>query len=116
MVDWKGNKIEVGQTVIIVNVKSMFGGSKSQLMLMTEKGIEKICEETTLPEGYQWTIVSENNIIEPSTNVTISMGSAPSKIPINQVELWLSVQSWQILCIKGVSDSYEDYYKEYFKV
>ena len=116
MQDWKGNKIEVGQTVIIVNVKSMFGGSKSQLMLMTEKGFEKIGDETTLPEGYQWTIVSENNIIPPSTNVTISMGEAPSEIPINQAGLWLSVQPWQILCIKGVSDNYEEYYKEYFKV
>lgn len=116
MKDWKGNKIEAGQTVLIVNVKSMFGGSKSQLMIMTENGFEKIGEETTLPEGYQWTIVSENKILPPSKNVTISMGDAPSEIPINQASLWLSVQPWQILCIKGISDNYEDYFKEYFKV
>lgn len=116
MQDWKGNKIEVGQTVLIVNVKSMFSGSKSQFMIMTKKGFEKIGEETILPEGYQWTVVSENNITPPSKNVTISMGDAPSEIPINQISLWLSVQPWQIVCIKGISDNNEDYYNEHFKV
>ena len=111
MQDWKGNKIEVGQTVLIVNVKSMFGGCKSQFTIMTENGLQNVGGEIISPESHQWNIVSEANITPPSANATISIftGEGASEIPINQIDLWLSVQPWQILCIEGVSDNCEDY-------
>ena len=109
MQDWKGNEIEVGQTVLIVNVKSMFSGSKSQFTIMTENGLQNVGEQTISPESHQWNIVSEANITPPSADVVISMGEDASEIPINQIDLWLSIQPWQILCIEGVSDNCEDY-------
>ena len=114
MEDWKGNKIQVGQTVIVVSTGSMFEGLKPCLLMMTENGLEKVFESEPIKKSYSFDISAKYFITEPSNNLTISMGDKPSEVPINHIDFWISKQPWQIVCIEGISDNKDEYYNDYF--
>lgn len=116
MEDWKGNKIQVGHTVIVVSTGSMFEGSKPCLMIMTENGIEKVFEGEPIKKSYSFDISAKYLITHPSNNLTISMNDKPSEVPINHIDFWVCKQPWQIVCIEGISDNKDEYYKDYFSV
>lgn len=121
MKDWKGNKIQIGQTVLKINFKDMFGGSKSRLIInfYGEDGkihTQHVGEDVIAPEGYQWTVSSKFLITKPSNEMTICFSSeCKSEIPINCAGMWIATQPWEVLCIEGISDNEEDFFKEYFK-
>ena len=120
MKDWKGNEIQVGQTVLRINFKSMFGGNKSRFgFIFTDangKQHYRMAEEFISDMEYQWTIQDRFLITEPSNVISISFSSeVASKTPINISESWMSPQPWQVLAIEGISDNEEEFFKEYFK-
>jgi hypothetical protein len=114
MEDWKGNKIQVGHTVIVVSTGSMLEGSRPCLLMMTENGMEKVFEGEPIKKSYSFDVSAKYFITEPSNNLTISMNDKPSKVPINHIGFWISKQPWQIVCIEGISDNKDEYYKDYF--
>lgn len=119
MKDWKGNKIEVGQTVIKVAFKSMFGGSASRMVLIfTDANGEqhhRKGEEFINPMDYKWEIEGKYIITEQRNTMLISFGNRPSEVTIDSLDFMLSTQPWQILCIEGISDNEEEFFKELFK-
>ena len=114
MEDWKGNKIQVGHTVIVVSTGSIFEGSKPCLLIITENGLKKVFEGEPIKKSYSFDVSAKYFITEPSNNLKISMSHKPSEIPINHIDFWVSKQPWQIVCIEGISDNKDEYYKDYF--
>lgn len=120
MKDWKGNEIKIGQVILRINFKDMFGGCKSRIgfSFMDANGNPhwKFGEEFINPEGYQWTIQDKFLITEPSDIISICFSSeATSKIPINMMKNWICTQPWQVLAIEGSSDNEKDFFENYFK-
>lgn len=115
MQDWKGNIIKVGHTVLVVSINNMFEGSRLCFFSMTENGMEKIFEGEPIKKSREFEISAKYLITEPSNSLTISMGDNPHKIPINLADFWVSKQPWQIICIEGLSDSKDEYYKNTIK-
>jgi len=113
MKDWKGNKIQVGHTVVVVSTGSMLEGSTPFLLIRNENGYEKI-EGEPIKKSYSFDVSAKYLITEPSNNLTISMNDNPSEVPINHIDFWVCKQPWQIVCIEGISDDKDEYYNEYF--
>lgn len=108
MKDWKGNEITVGQTLLKVRVKDYFGGGKV-FLLDTNGNHEQLSFIT--PHGYQWTII-DKAIVEPAgTTCHLSFTDNPSRIPINLLDIWLTPQACEIICIKNISDVEKEYFK-----
>lgn len=116
MEDWKGNEIKVGQTVLVVSTGNIFEGSKPCVLMMTENGLEKVFEGEPIKKSYSFDISAKYFITEPGNNLTLSYGDKPSEVPINQIDFWVNRQPWQIVCIEGISDNKDEYYKEHFKI
>lgn len=116
MVDWNGNEIKVGQTIVIVSTKDMFEGAKTCLMLIDRNGNSTILKEELVKKSYLFNKESRYIITEPSNNMTISLNNEPSEVPINHIDFWVCKQYWQIICIEGVSDNKDKYYKHYFNL
>jgi len=114
MEDWKGNKIKVGHTVIVISTGSMLEGSKYCLFMRTENGLEKVFEGEPIKKSYSFDISAKYLITEPGNNLTISMNGKLSEVPINHIDFLICKQPWQIVCIEGISDNKDEYYKDYF--
>jgi len=113
MKDWKGNEIEVGQTVLTINVRRITEGSKMMIMF---RGANDEWHKHDLglrpePRQYLWEIQQSAIIMEQSPHMTISFGDAPSQIPIDQMDMFCHAQPWQIIAIKGISDNEQEYYE-----
>lgn len=109
MKDWKGNKIEVGHTVLVISTGSMFEGSA----FVIRYGDKEIKSEP-IKKSYQFEISCKYKITEPSNTLALSLGNEQSEMPINHVDFFIAKQPYQIICIKGVSDNKEKYYIDYF--
>jgi len=84
------------------------------LLIITENGLKKVFEGEPIKKSYSFDVSAKYFITEPSNNLKISMSHKPSEIPINHIDFWVSKQPWQIVCIEGISDNKDEYYKDYF--
>lgn len=108
MKDWKGNKIQVGHTVVVVSTGSMFEGLTPCFSVMTENG-RKAFNGKPAKKSHRFDVSAKFLITEPSNDLKISMDDNPSEIPINLINHWVIKQPWQIICIEGISDSKDEY-------
>lgn len=114
MKDWKGNDIDVGHTIVIVRVGSMFDGATPVFISLKDDTMEI---GDPLPKTYVFERNERIKVTEWSR--LVMLGAEPSddtvnEIPINQLDFFINVQPWEILCIEGVSDNEQDYYLNYF--
>lgn len=116
MEDWKGNKIEVGQTILTINVKSITEGSRLVAMFRDDNGVwhELDTKYPVEPKQYLWEIQRQAVITEQNSCMTISFGDAPSQISIDHIDSFCHAQPWQIIAIKWISDNEQEYYDWYF--
>lgn len=115
MKDWKGNEIKPGDIVVVVGVRSMMEGARMGLMELNSEGVlnwVEGCVSDPIPRQFLWEPGPEYEILDEGNG--IYMGPLFSQIPINHAEFHITVQPWDILCIKGVSDDKDEYYLNYF--
>lgn len=118
--DWKGNIIQEGDTVLKVRVKNWDAGVKYSLIEFTigEDNYSEI-EPVEAEEKRLWEICEEiliKSITEDDGVVWMSFLKPYVETPLWCAGMHLSCQHNEILCIKGKSDSQEDYFLEKFKV
>jgi len=103
MEDWQGNTINVGDELLIVTYKSLFGGQKMGLMMMDVEGnIEEVVKPTKTDNGFCWEI-SRQITVKPYGNTTSN-----DSVCINLLDPFALPNTMnQCLCIKGVSDNRE---------
>lgn len=106
--DWKGNEVKVGDTVLIVTINNTLqgGGGKLGIRFYDKNGnpseIHKVAD---IPLCNTWEIHQKSKIL-PEGDIIGREG-----VPINMAKTWLTCQPWDILCIEGVSDNEEEYFK-----
>ena len=112
MKDWQGNKIKVGDIVIIVTTKNIFSGGC--VYLLDQSG-DKL-DEFEVEDEYLWI---ESKPIEVVENYTVIIFNKETgdviKCGLFYLEQRIYDQSTDILCIKGISDNKEEYYTKYFE-
>jgi hypothetical protein len=108
MKDWNNNEIIPGQTIVLIRVKPMFHFAdeppERAKMKLWEIGREYIVKN----EGD----LIEMNFITDSVGNIIHEGIGPVKIPINFISFYIPKRQGEIICIKGVSDNREEYFKK----
>lgn len=121
--DWKGSVIQEGDTVLKVRVKNMDAGMSFCLIEIevgSGKPFKQITEKIKVPERDIWEI-AEEIFIKPMTGkddnmVVMSFMKPYVETTLLCADMHLSCNHNEILCIKGKSDSEEEYYLEKFKV
>ncbi len=116
MTDWKGNEIEPGQTVLLVSIKSQFAGSEMKWGIMMPDKTMHYITPVIMPEENKWEVRYEYQITEPGFRSAFSLEENKGEIPINIIDVWIRPQPHQIVCIKGISDSQEEFFRAYFEV
>lgn len=118
MKDWKGNEVQVGQAVYVIDVGTMFDCGTIQFCYLNDDGtIGNIGEPIKVNESFLWEISVEYLIEENGNSVTTSHEHPYQiKVPINLADFMIAKTPWQIVCIKGISDDREEYYLDKFKV
>lgn len=110
MIDWQGNNIQVGDTILHVRFKSLFGGCRMGLMMITPEGLQPIGEPVQTERDFQWVVTKEITVTNPDNKFTLD-GDA---IPINLIDPFaLPNQMNECLCIKGKSDNREAFMEHY---
>ena len=115
MKDWKGNEVQVGDTVLLVATGSMFDGSVLiSSMWDGEKYVERQISDP-IPKSYSFDIEGKYLITEPSNLMTIYFDPKITQpVPIDQADFYIAKQPWHIICIEGKSDNEKEYYQHYF--
>lgn len=109
MKDWKGNEIKIGQTIIVVEVINEDAGAIFSLVN------DPTGKEYITGTNYCWKPRMEVEVLDYDDLVDLD-DSAWKQSPINLLSIAICKQDWEIICIKGVSDSEEEYYKHKFSV
>ncbi len=107
--DWKGNLIKAGDIVVRIGTQPLFGSQRFGLLDLKNGGFEQIGETYHPPENI-WEVGPEYLIQEIDGKLFYEYGRVLSSI---SMIYW--GQDSDIICIKGVSDSEEEYYLHYFK-
>lgn len=120
MTDWKGNVIQEGDTVLKVRVKNWDAGCSYSIIELdfSNKKYTQLTEPVKAKEEHLWEICEEIFITpneESDGTVKMSFLKPYVETPLWCAEMHLSCQHNEILCIKGKSDSQEEYYLSYFK-
>lgn len=118
MKDWKGNKIKAGDTIVFVSTKPLF--EDFGWMIPKGNGVFEVLKLKDQPKEHCW---------EPREYKTQEKDGllfyTPAEEPTDGIVRWFILdefsmkffsQPGEILCIKGVSDNEEEYYKQYFNV
>lgn len=114
MEDWKGNTIKVGDIVIKVRYKNWFEGNKQSLGFLSQNGIIYMSEPTYVEPTYFWQIIETSKITEPSNSFTVKFNPEDEgETPINHLGsgLGLACNAFEMLCIKGISDNQDEFFK-----
>ena len=116
MKDWKGNDIQIGQTVLLVATGSMFEGSSLIVVMIDGEDHEEVYKSEPLPKSYSFEIIEKYLITEPSVAITTNLLAEINKMPVDHADFFIVKQPWHIICIEGISDNRDEYYAEYFKL
>lgn len=113
MTDWKGNIIQAGHNILIVDVQSPF--SDCDMVMYSPIDFKEV-GRIKGKRDYIWNVSQRVKVTEPSQSIMISFNNnTASEIPVNSLEFMCSCQYWQIICIEGISDNKEEYFTEHFK-
>jgi hypothetical protein len=115
--DWKGNIIKAGDEVIFVSTKPFFGESQLVIMNFKEGTCEKI-GEPYVPPKHIWqpsapVLIIKHPMHEDQLAYEMDFNGTTVVAPLSMATF--GMQDSDVICIKGKSDSEEEYYKEYFK-
>ena len=117
MKDWKGNDIKAGDTIVLVRTTPMF--KNLGWMIPKGKGKFYFYKSEIQPPEHCWE-PSEYQTKEHEGKIYYTSGKSKDRYThwmiLDEFTLKFWLQTHTLICIKGVSDSEEDYYKEYFKV
>lgn len=108
MNDWKGNEIEVGHTVALIQVSTKFYESGRALERLNpeqahvtrhphQSGLWAVRQRYHICSGFEGSIVDDNTKV--------------SELPISMIDI-IKPQPFEILAIEGVSDNKEEYYSQ----
>jgi len=118
MKDWKGNDIKAGDTIVFVRTTPMF--KNLGWMIPKGKGEFDFYKSEIQPPEHCWepseyqTKEHEGKLFYGSKEKASDGLNYWMILDDFTINFWL--QPHTVICIKGVSDSEEEYYKEYFKV
>lgn len=116
MKDWKGNEIQVGQTVLLIATGSMYEGSTFGIAMWDGESYKEIFKGEPIPKSYSFEIERKFLITEPSNMMTIYFDlKATQPVPIDQADFHIAKQPWHIIAIEGISDNEKEYYENYFR-
>ncbi len=111
--DWKGDLLKEDDEVIIVRTKPALMSSAYYIFDVGKGEMEKISEAPKESE-YAW-VIQRNFIVAKSPH----KDKLCAKVGNYYIDLSLifnvDLQANEIVCIEGVSDSEEEYYKHYFE-
>lgn len=108
MKDWQGNDIKVGDELLIMTYKSLFGGQKMGIMFIDADGIHELTKPKKMDNGFQWEIHREIKVLKWGNIVSTD------SVPINLLDPFASPNTMnQCLCIKGISDNRENFMKHH---
>lgn len=109
LTDWKGNEIKVGDTIVVVSTQPIFGAS----FIMFHDGSE--IQITKEPPKYTWEAGEEYEVIgsDEYPMISTNMDGHSVMSPLSAT-IWMMDGSSDIICIKGVSDNEQDYYRWLF--
>lgn len=115
--DWKGNIIKAGDEVIFVSTKPFFGKSQS-CMIDFAKGTCEDIGEPYIPPKHIWqpsapVLIIKHPVREDQLAYEMDFNGTTVVAPLSLATF--GMQDSDVICIKGKSDSEEEYYKEYFK-
>lgn len=116
MEDWKGNKVEVGQTVLVIATGNMFEGSSIHVMICDGETHQEVYKSEPLPKSYSFDIMEKYLITEPSSSISHHLLAEINEMPINCADGFIIKQPYIIIAIEGISDNRDEYYTEYFKL
>ena len=103
--DWKGNAITVGDELVIMTYKELFGGQDMVLMIKDKDGkMQELVKPTKTHNGVQWEVHRKITVIEFGNTIS------NDQVPINLLDPFASPNTMnQCLCIKGISDDREQF-------
>lgn len=116
MKDWKGNTVDIGSTIIIVDIKTPFGGDRVVFPVADENGDIHLIDGGKTSNNYHWNINVKYIVTDFGNSYKTSFTDAAGSIPINLIEMMIKVQPWQILCIEGKSDNKDEYFEHLFSL
>ena len=107
--DWQGNKIEGGQTIVIVQTRpsveaGVFGFLHGDDFIKLGPDEEQ--------SNYIWEVLEEHKIWKDSYGIL--MCTVEENNCMISMRLSIMKLENEVLCIKGLSDSEKDYYTYYF--
>ncbi len=110
MKDWKGNQIEVGHTLLIIEFKNFDAGHTPYTEFKHKYGPSTYLRGNPIPVQYRWEIKKTILVIEPGPRDIIYAVDVLNKVPINELPSFLSIKGNETLCIKGLSDNEQDFF------
>jgi len=117
MRDWKGNKVSVGDTVIVIET---YVPERELMGCWLDMGSSRGSEVKTygkIPAKYGWREVGRYDIVELGGRTYMDMGGVKVEVLPGRLDLETTCfRSENIICIEGVSDNQGEYYLDYFKV
>lgn len=114
MKDWKGNNIQIGDTIVLVSTRSH--GVSSSLVLMSFCSNEPPTVLSTYKEdaNYRWLILSTYEIINHNGKLYYSWSNEDYTYNFDLNSIELMKEENVVICIKGKSDNEKEYYEYYF--
>ena len=114
MKDWKGNEIQVGDTIVLVSTKSQATESSLILMDFSSNEPPQVLSTHKEESKYQWVVLSSYLITKHRGRLylTFDDNGITSNYGIETLSFFLSDSD--IICIKGKSDNETEYYQHYF--
>jgi len=117
MTDWRGSTIKAGDTIVFVNTRSFL--TNFGIMIPNGNGQFEFHKSKVQPPDHCWepreyqTKEFEGELFYTSMEIPTDGITRWMVLDDFTIKFWLSPST--IICIKGKSDSEEEYYKEFFK-
>ena len=112
--DWQGNKIRIGDIILVYNFMDMFGGQKMALEQYDRNRKLVLSERFIADYDFKWELDSKYKITNKDI-ITISIDpDFIQQIPIQSADTFIANQPWQAACIKGLSDDKQSFMESYF--
>jgi len=116
MKDWKGNNINIGDTVKIYLYRYITSGAEMSLMTIGKNGVKEVGRQK-IPEEYTWVLCHTYKIIG-GTQMLFKEKTKPDEItevPLCMFDFAGNLNSFcHAVCIEGVSDSREEFMLNHF--
>jgi len=111
MNDWQGNKIKIGDELVIIDFKDIFGGQKMGIMMINKEGeMSTLVEPTKTDYGFKWEIHRTIKVMPYGGMIS------NNEVPVNLLDPFAAPNSMnQCLCIKGKSDNQKEFMDNYLK-